>query len=200
LDLSNGLFGIFVASPTTPMVQLGDFTFGKNQQRFSLARGLLLGWATNNYWETNFRAHQPGLVETHYRFLPYSGEFLEQDAHRFGAEAAMPLLVQHLGEPPVAGALLPRQGTFLKLPAAPLLTLGIVPDDHGTELVLYLLNASDTVAEASIDSGLLRIMRVRRCDLLGNLQEDLPVHQGKVTFTVAARRIARLLVEVARAL
>ncbi|MCL5946875.1 MAG: hypothetical protein M1298_02490, partial [Chloroflexi bacterium] len=81
LDLSNGLFGIFVASPTTPMVQLGDFTFGKNHEQFSLARGLLLGWATNNYWETNFRAHQPGLVETYYRFLPYSGAFFEHDAH-----------------------------------------------------------------------------------------------------------------------
>ena len=61
---------------------------------------MLLGWVTNNYWETNFPGAQPGVVTARYAILPYAGEFDEARAHKFAAEAehARPL-VQHLGEP-----------------------------------------------------------------------------------------------------
>ncbi|MBK8049893.1 MAG: hypothetical protein IPK16_23995 [Anaerolineales bacterium] len=62
VDFSNDQLGVTVATPDNPMIQLGDFHFGDNQVEFNLERPMLLGWVTNNYWETNFRAHQPGEV------------------------------------------------------------------------------------------------------------------------------------------
>ncbi|MEZ4557619.1 MAG: hypothetical protein R2854_14420 [Caldilineaceae bacterium] len=62
VDFSNDYAGMTVATPDNPMVQLGDFHFGRHQQEVALERPMLLGWLTNNYWETNFRAHQPGLI------------------------------------------------------------------------------------------------------------------------------------------
>jgi hypothetical protein len=72
VDLSNEELGVTVAMPENPMVQLGDFHFAHNQAECTLERAMLLGWVTNNYWETNFRPHQPGQVGSGLRsaFVP----------------------------------------------------------------------------------------------------------------------------------
>ena len=100
VDFNNGEHGVTIATPENPMVQLGDFHFAQNQRDVNLERAMLLGWVTNNYWETNFPGAQPGVVTARYAILPYAGDFDEARAHRFAAEAehARPL-VQHLGEP-----------------------------------------------------------------------------------------------------
>ena len=88
VDFSNEALGVTIALPENPMVQLGDFHFGHNQAEFTLERAMLLGWVTNNYWETNFRAHQPGRVHARYRLLPRQGGFDEVKAHRFRARSS----------------------------------------------------------------------------------------------------------------
>src|SRR6185436_2668171 len=114
--------------PENPMVQLGNFHFAHNQAECALERAMLLGWVTNNYWETNFRVHQPGRVRARYRLLPHQGGLDETQAHRLGLEAvnAQPLL-QHLGEPAGTQPLLPQAGSLLQLPSSdsPVLTLHI---------------------------------------------------------------------------
>ena len=77
VDFSNQDLGVTIATPDNPMVQLGDFHFAKHQSEFVLERPMLLGWVTNSYWETNFRAHQPGRVHAHYRIQPHAGAFDE---------------------------------------------------------------------------------------------------------------------------
>lgn len=185
-------WGVIVACPTTPMVQLGDFSFARNRSRFRLERSLLLGWVTNNYWETNFRAHQPGRVRARYLLLPYRGPFSEAQAHRFGAEAMVPWQAHHLGEPPVEPAPLPRTGSLLELPADPVLTLRVKPAADGRGVVLRLLNASDAPATARVGSALLHIDAAERCDLLEQPLEALAVVQGAVTLDLPPRGLACL--------
>lgn len=192
VDFSNAEFGVTVACPTTPMVQLGDFTFGRNQSCFTLSRPLLLGWVTNNYWQTNFRAYQPGRVSACYWLLPHQGPFEEAAAHRFGAEAMVPPQLQHLGEPSVETPLLPSGGTLLHLPQEPVLTLGVKPAASGVGTVLHLLNASDAPAPARVASGLLLIRAAQRCDLLGHPLEPVLVTGGSLTLDLPARGLACL--------
>ncbi|MBA3276624.1 MAG: hypothetical protein H0T72_12605, partial [Chloroflexia bacterium] len=188
VDFSNPEFGVTVACPDAPMVQLGDFTFGANLQTVELQRAMLLGWVTNNYWETNFRAHQPGQVSARYRLLPHAGPFGESAAHRFGLDAATPPLSHHLFEPPVDDASLPATGSLLRLPEPPVLTLHVWPRDGA--VYARLLNASDQAVSATVGSGTLHIVAATRCDSLGSTVEDLEPRNDAVTISLEPRMLA----------
>jgi hypothetical protein len=78
---------VTVGCPINPLVQFGDFHFADNQSSVDLDRALLLGWVTSNYWDTNFRARQPGLVRGRYHISLRDEPFDEAMAHRVGLEA-----------------------------------------------------------------------------------------------------------------
>ena len=202
VDLSNEEMGVTVAMPDNPMVQLGDFHFAHNQSKCALERAMLLGWVTNNYWETNFRAHQPGRVHARYRIKPYRGGFNELQAHCFGQEAAygQPLF-QHLGEPERHPPLFPEVGALLRLPEtaspeSPILTVHVKAAERRPGVILRLLNASDQTQTAEIGSGFLRILSAQWCDLLETPQGPIGVQNGTVTLNIPARRMATVLLKV----
>lgn len=187
VDFNNGLLGVTVATPDNPMVQLGGFHFGDNQSSFNLTRALLLGWVTNTYWETNFRAHQPGQVGARYRVLPYAGPFNEANAHRFGLDAAHDtLLLQQLGEP-ASQPRWPTRGSLLSLPELPVLTLHVKPSPEGT--VVRLLNTSDSPQQATIRAGLLSFQSAQRCDLFEQPEAELAVTQNQLSLELAPRQV-----------
>jgi hypothetical protein len=196
VDFSGGERGVTVALPETPLIQLGGFHFGDYQMEFTLDTAMLLGWPTNTYWETNFRAHQPGRVTARYVIQPYAGGFDEGRAHRFGLEAAaqasgLPLL-QHFGEPPAGTLTLPASGSLLQLPGAPVLPLHVKPAADGAGIIVRLLNAGDAPQTAVIGSALLKIVQAYACDLLENRTGDLSVVDGAVSLEIPARRVAEV--------
>jgi alpha-mannosidase len=158
---------------------------------------MLLGWVTNNYWETNFRAHQPGRVAARYRVLPHAGGFDETQAHRFGLDAAYNTpLVQHLGEPALESALPPGSGALLDLPAGDVLTMHVKPGSVQSGLVVRLINVTDRDAEATLASAALEIQGASLCDLLEHPVQPLTVRAGSLTIEVAARRVATVHLDV----
>ena len=198
VDFAGAGRGVTVATPDNPMVQLGDFHFGDYQMDFKLARALLLGWVANNYWETNFRAHQPGRVNSRYWIQPYSGGFDEGRAHRLGLEAShAELMLQNLGEGPLPDAGLARAASLLDLPAGPVLPLHVKPAPDGG-LIVRLFNASDAPQNARIGSAALRISGATACDLLETALEPLAVRNEAVTVEIAPRRIATIALQIAR--
>ncbi len=61
---------VTLITPGAPLVQFGDFHFGPPPQRIERpADPLLLSWAVNNYWDTNFPQVQNGPVTLHYGLL-----------------------------------------------------------------------------------------------------------------------------------
>jgi hypothetical protein len=194
VDFNNSKYGMTIATPENPMVQLGDFHFAHNQSEIHLERAMMLGWVTNNYWETNFPGAQPGTVTARYSILPYEGNFDETRAHKFASESehARPM-IQHLGETP-AENLLPASGSLLNLPKPPILTLSLRRSTEGGVL-LTLFNASDETQNATISSGLIPFTSAWNCDLLGNRQVKLPVKNGVVETSIEARRLTTLLLE-----
>ncbi|MCB0073731.1 MAG: hypothetical protein KDE20_19820, partial [Caldilineaceae bacterium] len=192
VDFSNDYAGMTVATPDNPIVQLGDFHFGRHQQEVALERPMLLGWLTNNYWETNFRAHQPGLITARYVMRPHKGGFDEDAAHHFGRSIVHSTpLFQQMGEPADTRAL-PASGTLLHLPDGPVQTLHVKAAADGDGLIVRLLNASDATQEAAVGSALFAITGARTCDLLEQDGDDLPVQDGRVTLSLPPRRMAVL--------
>ena len=153
---------------------------------------MLLGWLTNNYWETNFRAHQPGLITARYVMRPHKGGFDEDAAHHFGRSIVHSTpLFQQMGEPADTRAL-PASGTLLHLPDGPVQTLHVKAAVDGDGLIVRLLNASDATQEAAVGSALFAITGARTCDLLEQDGDDLPVQDGRVTLSLPPRRMAVL--------
>ncbi len=201
VDLSNDERGVTIALPDNPMVQFGDFHFGRNQQTFSLDRAMFLGWVTNTYWETNFRTHQPGGVHARYRVYPHSGGFDPAAAEKAGLETANSLpLVQHLGEPtdnlvyPISGELLglPEE----KDPKSAVFTLHIKPAQKASGVVIRLYNSSDTEQTAEIRSGLMHIETAQTCDLAENPLEALKVTHGVMAVQIPPHRVCSVVLSV----
>jgi alpha-mannosidase len=170
--LGGDVQSVTVGCPINPLWQFGDFTFGTNRSTVSMDRALLLGWVTSNYWDTNFRARQPGLVRARYHVHLHDDPFDETVAHRVGlaAEHYEPL-VQTTGE----GRSRERADaataeSFLDLPEPPVLVQHVRPGDaapigsYGNRgdgesdwIAVVLRNASDTQQQATMSPGILSI-------------------------------------------
>jgi alpha-mannosidase len=205
VDVSNRDMGVMVGCPLNPMVQLGGFNFGRNRDEFSLDAAHVLGWVTNNYWDTNFRARQPGQVRARYHISPHAGPFDESRAHRKGAEAVSWYPIAQSRAEPVDGTpMLPPEGSLLDLPEPPVLVFQIRPT--GVEipmtpasaatggrpgLIVGLQNASDSTRTATISSAELEIQRASVVGLLSDTSDgpDIPVHDDTVAVEMEPRRL-----------
>ena len=201
VDLSNDEMGITIATPQNPLFMLGEFSFGKGKELFELNNSTFIGWVTNNYWETNFRAHQPGLVKARYRLIPHGGTFNETSAHKYGLEAAyaQPLL-QNLGEIPPSPPILPKAASLLSLPSgengSTVVVMHVKPDLEERKVIVRMLNTGDTLQEAVIGFGIVRVTGAELLDVLDNPISQLEVHKGKVKIGLEPREFLSVALSV----
>jgi hypothetical protein len=192
VDFNDGERGMTIGCPINPLVQLGSFTFGENKSTADIDQAHLLGWVTNNFWDTNFRAYQPGRVRARYHLRPYEGNFDESTAHAFGMEAEhWEPVAQTMGERSAQSPTLPAVGTLLSLPDPPTLVLHVRPtagncgvypcpsdaaavssESTDADVAVLLKNASDEPQNASFDSGVLAIEGARTATVLGERPTD----------------------------
>lgn len=67
VSIAGGKHAVTLLCPDAPMVQAGNFNFGRLNKRIERNENpLLLAWPMNNYWNTNFVADQSGTVEFRY--------------------------------------------------------------------------------------------------------------------------------------
>lgn len=163
---------VTVGCPINPLWQFGDFDFAANQSTANTDRALLLGWVTSNYWDTNFRARQPGLIRARYHVHLHDDPFNEALAHRVGlaAEHHEPLVQTTGEEKSHECADAATAGSFLDLPEPPVLVHHVRPGDaapigsyvnrgggESDRMAVVLRNASDTQQRATIGPGILSI-------------------------------------------
>src|SRR5205085_11915590 len=79
-------YAVVVASPEVPLVQCTGINTGRWHETMPPSNGLVMSWALNNYWFTNFPVHQSGAVTYRYSIALQEGAFNPARADRFGAE------------------------------------------------------------------------------------------------------------------
>lgn len=100
IDVSGRDAGLTLAVPDAPLVEPGaitDESLDSVSNRRSWAKTwsgdtTLYSYIINNYWHTNYRSDQEGLIAFHYAVFPH-GTFNAAESRRFGVEASQPLLV-----------------------------------------------------------------------------------------------------------
>jgi len=188
-SIHNAEAGVTLATPDAPLVQFGDFGFGRPQGfARDVPKPLLIGWAVNNYWMTNFRPSQPGPMRFRYELRTH-GAFDPVLSTRAGLQAAcVPEIHPIMGHAPESRCLirvenpvvLPVQFSFC--------------DDGTTDLLLILQNVSDEAVGTLVEIPGLPIHDVRRLGKQGTI--GIPRETGS-TFKVEIGRRSTIMLWIA---
>ena len=189
VDLTGRDGGVTLATPDNPLAQVGGFQFGNAARSVDLARAWFLGWVTNNYFDSNFRAHQAGRVEARYVLRPHAGAFDEDATHRFGEEVALEAVWAPASDPAAPEPDLPRQGSLLALEGTAVRLLHLLPAGDGQALV-RLGNASDRPTQARIAGTARPLGAAAHCDLFGRPGARVEVRDGACVVDIAPRAVA----------
>ena len=187
-SVHHGDFGVTLYCPDAPLVQIGDFHFAKKQDAIPRRQNpLLLAWPVNNYWETNFRASQPGLVEFRYSFRSH-GSYDPVRAVREGQQACNPP-VTHL----MLDEATPRQGRFLDVLGDNVVVTHVKPAADGGGIIVRLVNLGDRPVSARLALPGREISAAWRCGTLEDQQAELSRNAGSATCELQPRQITTLL-------
>ncbi|MBV7504357.1 hypothetical protein KW850_03650 [Bacillus sp. sid0103] len=142
VSVYDGAKGVTLACPDAPLVQIGDFNFGKESKRIERKENpLLLAWPMNNYWDTNFWISQPGRVQFTYELTPFS-EFNPVDAYEAGVTAAGAVEMNVAVDCPAE-----ESGELFSASGEGVVPLSIKPAEDGNGLILMLRNLNEHAGE-----------------------------------------------------
>jgi len=168
-DVSNAAIGLTWATVDAPLVELGGITV--DARAVGWIKKLppttaLLSYVMNNYWETNYKADQPGTATFRYALRPH-GAYDAAAAQRFGVERAQPLIAAAVeGDAPPAAA-------RFRVEPAGVLVAACRPTDDGKARLIRLFNATGRAVKASLRWAGARPPSVCRSDLSGKPGAEL---------------------------
>lgn len=185
----NASAAVTMACPDAPMIQIGGFRFGRFAPADRANPCLLLAWALNNYWDTNFRTSQPGFHHYHYR-LRSEKTYDPVQSTLFAEVSRTPLLVHPvIGEAPVL-----RPGRMLDLDNPALRFLSIRESSrHPGHWVVRIMNITSQEQTAALQFPAWSELEAARCDTLENPGEPLPAKEGRVLLNAGAGETLGLL-------
>jgi alpha-mannosidase len=91
VDVSNDQRGITWATPDAPLIEIGSITAERRWLKETDNAQNLYSYVMNNYWHTNYKADQEGMITFRYSLQPH-GELLIEDVVRFGMGQRQPLI------------------------------------------------------------------------------------------------------------
>ena len=187
-SVHQGDFGVTLYCPDAPLVQMGNFHWAQKQAAIPRQQNpVLLAWPLNNYWETNFRASQPGLVEFRYSFRSH-GQFDPVRAVREGQQTCQPP-VTHL----VLDDATPRQGRFLDVPCDNVVVTHVKPAEDGGGTIVRLVNLGARPVNSRIAIPGREVSAAWRCGTLEDKRCELPLAAGSAVCELQPRQITTLL-------
>jgi alpha-mannosidase len=142
VSVYDGVKGVTLACPDAPLVQIGDFNFGKESKSIERNENpLLLAWPMNNYWDTNFWISQPGRVQFKYELTPF-GEFNPMEAYEAGVTAASSVEMNVAINCPAD-----ESGELFCATGDGIVPLYIKPAEDGNGLIVMLRNLKEYLGE-----------------------------------------------------
>lgn len=181
---------VTLSCPDAPMVQVGNFNFGREKHSIPREKNpLLLAWPLNNYWTTNFMADQNGRMQFAYEFNIHDS-FCAHQMRADGVQAKKPVkvnaLVHAVNE---EKQLLTCQGESA--------VLDVFPANEPGAMLLLLKNLSDREDTVTVQSKIWR-MRAAACVTPQGIElEKLPITGRDVSVKMPPRalKLMKLYVE-----
>lgn len=138
--------GATLFCPDAPLVMFGGFNFGRKQPEIKRNRNpLLVAWATNNYWETNFRGSQPGRICLRYAFTgagEYNAAYVTLRSQQVFQS---PVVWQAVSCPDVVS------GQFLKLQGDGVKVVYVKTAGNNQGLILRLMNLTEHEVDTKLE-------------------------------------------------
>ncbi|MGE5432129.1 MAG: glycosyl hydrolase-related protein [Syntrophomonadaceae bacterium] len=180
-------FGAALFCPDAPMVQAGDFNFGRRSKSIERKENpVLLAWPMNNYWDTNFRPSQPGFVELEYHLTTFN---------KFN-----PALVKTEGDSlkvrsevhPAMSLPEKRSGKFFEISNDSVHVLYARKSADENSILFRLINYSGKPETAALTLSGEKYKKAELVDLMENVIKDLQVMDNRVELTLDSRKVVSL--------
>ncbi|KRF43832.1 glycosyl hydrolase-related protein [Paenibacillus sp. Soil787] len=160
--------GVTLVCSDAPLVQVGDFNFGKEQRSIDKQTNpLLLAWPMNNYWETNFRARQPG-YHTFTYYLSTFKSFKQAEVMESAIRAVSPILTY-----PVIHCKEEEAGQFLQVIGEGVQVFDVKPAEEGAGIVIRLSNCTDQPVDAQLNFPNKKIIAAYQTNALEEIQSEI---------------------------
>jgi alpha-mannosidase len=162
-DVSNADYGVTLAVPDAPLVEMGAITAEQPWMRTIQPSPLIFSYAMNNYWHTNYKADQEGPVNFSYAIQPH-GAFSSAAAARFGRERREPLVVA-----PADQSRPPAQSLFHISPDGVMVS-SVKPFVEGGGWLVYVYNPTGTEQKIVLTfDASVRVITVQKSDAFGRV-------------------------------
>lgn len=178
VDISGIKKGVNIILQDAPLFEMGRITtdavsFG--WLRKSLNNGAIYSYVMNNYWETNYKADQPGITEFRYSLFPHNGYSVARNMKE-SMNVMQPLLVLKTKKE----FKLPSQ--ILNLSNPNIIIESIKP--HGEDLELNLVNLSNRSQDTKM---------ISQCNRLYVLDENKNLNPTNGIHLMGAHETHRLI-------
>ncbi len=178
---------ITLACPDAPLFHIGGFHYGRHKRDVAdLDQAFVIAWPTNNFWDTNFRASQPGYVRFRYE-LTWTPEYQPAAAVKFATAMARPVTFHPIA---VLGTDTGVQTLLDGLDEA--LTVNTLKPDQEHSVILGLRNHSSSPVSFSPRFPGRDVSSINQLDTLERDLSNLPIAEP---ISLQPRRTTLLRVE-----
>jgi alpha-mannosidase len=143
VDVSNDQRGITWATPDAPLVEIGTITAEMRWLKETDNAQNFYSYVMNNYWHTNYKADQEGMITFRYSLQPH-GELLIEDVVRFGMGQREPLIAL------AAAGSAKTDNPLFEMESYSILTISTKPIGTGGAWLLCLYNPTALKHNASL--------------------------------------------------
>ena len=91
IDVSSPQYGITLATPDVPLFEIGEITAESPWMTKARSSSTIYSYVMNNYWHTNYKADQEGVVTLRYFLMPHA-KYQPGAAAKFGRECRAQLI------------------------------------------------------------------------------------------------------------